>query len=99
MAIEIDELGHIDRNIDYEIQRQKAKEKELGCVFIRIDPDEENFDILKAINEIHRHIKKLTKKYLIEKILKILLELEFRSNHPIITKTLKRVAKKVLTSL
>ena len=62
MAIEIDELGHMDRNIDYEIQRQKAKEKELGCVFIRIDPDEKNFDILKAINEIHRHIKKLTKK-------------------------------------
>ena len=62
MAIEVDELGHIDRNIDYEIPRQKAKEKELGCVFIRIDPDEENFDIFKAINEIHRHIKKLTKK-------------------------------------
>ena len=62
MAIEVDELGHIDRNIDYEIKKKKAKEKELGCVFIRIDPDEENFDIFKAINEIHRHIKKLTKK-------------------------------------
>ena len=29
LAIEIDELGHNDRNIDYEIQRQKALEREL----------------------------------------------------------------------
>ena len=39
LAIEIDELGHNDRNIDYEIQRQRATEKEPGCVFIRINPD------------------------------------------------------------
>ena len=60
LAIEVDELGHNDRNIDYEIQRQKAIEKELGCVFIRINPDEENFNIFKAINEIYRYIKKST---------------------------------------
>ena len=40
LAIEVDELGHNDRNIDYEIQRQKALERELDCVFIRINPDE-----------------------------------------------------------
>ena len=62
LAIEVDELGHNDRNIDYEIQRQKAIEKELGCVFIKINTDEENFNIFKAINEIYRHIKKSTKK-------------------------------------
>ena len=39
LQIEIDELGHNDRNIDYEIQRQRAIEKEPGCVFIRINPD------------------------------------------------------------
>ena len=67
LAIEVDELGHNGKNIGYQIQRQKAIEKELGCVFIRINPDEENFNISKVINEIHRHIKKSTKKSLIDK--------------------------------
>ena len=43
MAIEVDELSHNDTNIDYEIQRQRAIEKGLGCVFIRINPDAEDF--------------------------------------------------------
>ena len=85
LAIEVNELGHNDRNKDYEIKRQKAIEKELGCVLIRINPDEENFNIFKAINEIHRHIKASTKKSLIDKISKRLLELEFESNHSITT--------------
>ena len=86
LATEVDELGHNDGNIDYEIQRQKAIEKELGCVLIRINSDEQNFNIFKAINEIYRHIKKLNKKSLIDKISKRLLELEFKSNHSKITK-------------
>ena len=56
-AIEIDELNHNDRNIDYEIQRQKELEKELYCVFIRINPDAIDFNHFKEINEIHLHIK------------------------------------------
>ena len=36
LAIEVDELGHTNRNINNEIERQKALEKELNCVFIRI---------------------------------------------------------------
>ena len=96
LAIEVDELGHDDRNIDYEIQRQRAIQKELGCVFIRINPDEENFNIFRIINKINTHIKKSTKKSLIDKISKRLLELEFNSNHSIITKALKRVVKKIL---
>ena len=40
LAIEVGEKYHKDRNIDHEIQRQKALQKELGCKFIRIDPDE-----------------------------------------------------------
>ena len=63
LAIEVDELGHNDRNIDYEIQRQKALERELNCVFIRINPDEKDFNILKAINKIYRHIKKSFKNH------------------------------------
>ena len=56
LAIEVDELGHADRNLSNEIERQKALEKELDCVFIRINPDEENFNIFKEINKMHRHI-------------------------------------------
>ena len=89
LAIEVDGLGHNDRNIDYEIKRHRAIEKELGCVFIRINPDEENFNIFKAINKIQRHIKKSMKKSLIDKISKRLVGLGFNSNHSIIIKALK----------
>ena len=61
LVIEIDENGHSDRSIDYEIKRQTAIIQELGCKFIRIDPGKENFDIFRAINEIFRHIKQSTK--------------------------------------
>ena len=37
----------VKMNIDHEIQRQKALEKELNCKFIRIDPDEEDFNVFK----------------------------------------------------
>ena len=62
LAIEIDENGHSGRIIDYEIKRQKAIEQGLGCKFIRIDPDQKNFDIFETANEIFRHIKQSTKK-------------------------------------
>ena len=42
-AIEVDELGHADRNLSNENERQKVLEKELDCVFIRINPDEKIF--------------------------------------------------------
>ena len=47
-VIEIDELGHNDRNTDYEIKRQreiiKIKiKKELHCVFIWTNPDAADF--------------------------------------------------------
>ena len=45
-------------------------EKELGCVFIRINPDEKNFNIFKEINKIHRHIKKSTKKSMVHDLSK-----------------------------
>ena len=61
LVIEVDGLGHNDRNIDYETQRQGALERELDCVFIRIDPDAPDFNIHKETNKIHRHIRQLTK--------------------------------------
>ena len=57
--METDEFGHSDRNIEYEIQRQKEIEKELGCKFIIINHDEENFNKRQAMNEIYRHIRKI----------------------------------------
>ena len=51
LAIGVDEKGHKDRNSDHEIKRLKAIEKELACEFIRINPDKEDFNIFKAINE------------------------------------------------
>ena len=72
-ARQVDKLGHNDRYIDHETQRQKAIEKELGCKFIRINPDEQNHNIFKAINEIHRPFKKSTKKSLIKNLSKRLL--------------------------
>ena len=74
LAIETDENGHSNRNIDYEIKRQKAIEQELDCNFIKNCPDKEDVDIFKAINEIFRIIKHSTKKTLINKISMRLLE-------------------------
>ena len=79
-----------------EIERQKTLEKELNCVFIRINPDEKDFNIFKEINKIHRHTKKSTKKSLIDDLSKRLLELEFKSNYSIKSKCLKWVVKNIL---
>ena len=38
LAIEVDELGHNDRNIDYEIQRQRATEKEPVVCLLELIP-------------------------------------------------------------
>ena len=45
LAIEVDVPGHIDRDIDYEIERQKAMKKELDCKFIGINPAKKDFNI------------------------------------------------------
>ena len=68
-------------------------------MFIRINPDEKNFNIFKEINKIHRHIKKSTKKSLIDDLSKRLLELEFKSNHSIKSKCLKWIVEKILPTI
>ena len=52
LAIEIDELGHNDRNTDYETKREREIKNELNCVFIRTNPDVANFDINELNNQI-----------------------------------------------
>ena len=77
-----------------EIERQKVLEKELDCMFIRINPDGKYFNISKGTNNIHSYIKKSTKKSLIDDLSKRLLESEFKSNHSIKSKCLKWIVKK-----
>ena len=61
LAIEVDEQGHNDRDIDYEIEKQKAIENKLGCEFIRINPAKENVNIFVEIDKIQNYITKSTK--------------------------------------
>ena len=62
LKIEIDENRHSNKNIDYKIKRQKAIKQELGCKFIRIDPDKKDFDILelsmKYFDKLNNQLKK-----------------------------------------
>lgn len=57
IAIECDELGHKDRDPEYEVNRQSYIENELGCQFIRFNPDEEEFNIFDVINRIYKEIR------------------------------------------
>ena len=107
LAIETDEQVHNDRDIDYEIERQKAIENKLGCEFIRIDPAKIDFSIFVKIGKIKNYITKSTKKVteestkksLIDELSKKLLRLEFKSNSSIKTNCLKYVVKKILPTL
>ena len=65
-------------------------------MFIRVNPDRKNFNIFKEINKTHRHIKKSTKKSLIDDLLKRLLEFKFKSNCSRKSTCLKWIGKKIL---
>ena len=57
LAIGIDENGQSYRNIDYEMKTPNTREQKLGCNCTRIDSGIEEFDLLRGINEIFRHIR------------------------------------------
>ena len=63
LAIEVDELGHADRNLSDEIERRKALEKELDCLFIRINLDGKNFNIFKEIKKYTDTLKNQLKNH------------------------------------
>lgn len=42
----------------YEVRRQRLVEKELGCDFIRFDPENLDFDMFRGIDKFHSHWKK-----------------------------------------
>ena len=107
LAIEVDEQGYNDRDIDYDPERQKAIEKKIGCECIRINPGKKTFNIFVEIGKIQNYTvkstKKLTeestKKFLIDELSNKLLRLEFKSNNSIKTKCLEYVIKKILPTL
>ena len=101
LAIEVEELGHADRNLSDEIERQKALEKNLIMCLLELILMEKNFNIFKEIKKIHRHIKKSTKKSLIDDLSKLLLELQYhtKSNHSIKSKYLKWIVKRILPTI
>ena len=77
LVIEIVEIGHNDKNTDYEIKRQREIEKEFNCVFIRTNPDAADLNINKLNNQIFKHIIQLKEEKLKNKFAKELLSLAF----------------------
>ena len=56
LEMQVDELGHNDRNTDYESKRQREIENELNCIFTRTNPDVVDFNINELNNQIFKHI-------------------------------------------
>ena len=62
LAIEVDEKGRTDRDEKKkENEREEKIKKELGCKFIRINPDAENYDIFVEIGKINDYIAQTNK--------------------------------------
>ena len=57
LAIECDKFDHCDRDIVYDVERQKRIEKLLNCTFLRFNPDAKAFCILEVVNKIFVQIK------------------------------------------
>ena len=54
LAIEIDELGHADRDPVKKNKRQTEITKYLDCKFIGINPDKKDFSAYDGLGEIHK---------------------------------------------
>ena len=56
LAIEIDENNHADRDPSYEKAREERIREELGCKFLRINPDASDFKLSSCVGRIMREI-------------------------------------------
>ena len=56
LAIEIDENNHADRDPSYEQAREERIREELGCKFLRINPDASDFKLSSCVGRIMREI-------------------------------------------
>ena len=80
--------------------KRRRNKKELGWKFIRINPDAENYEIVET-GKIKNHIIESTKKFtkqstktsLIDKIPKLLLELELEESHSVKSKCLQFIVR------
>lgn len=59
LAIEIDEHNHKDRDAQYEHEREHFIMKKLGCKFMRINPDHQEFKLSTCIGQIMHNIIRL----------------------------------------
>ena len=99
LAIEVDGFNHYVRDIEKESKRQKYIEKKLNCNFIWNDPYENNFNVLKLLIKYIDKFKNHVKDYLINRISKKILVLEFESNHSILSKTFQRSVNNIFSDL
>ena len=56
LAIETDENNHADRDPSYEQAREEPITGELGCKFLRINPDASDFKLSSCVGRIMREI-------------------------------------------
>ena len=69
LVIEVDGLGHNDRNTDYESKEQREIENELNCAFVRTNPDAADFNINELNNQIFKHIIQSKEKNAVNKVI------------------------------
>jgi very-short-patch-repair endonuclease len=56
IVIEINENNHVDRSVEYEIQREQFITNKLGCLYHTINPDNPKFSIYKMNKKIYELI-------------------------------------------
>ena len=56
LVIEFDEHDHKDRDINYEIRRQKFIEDQLKCKYIRYNANAKDFTIESVLSKIFQYI-------------------------------------------
>ena len=66
LAVEIDEHNHEQRDNKKELMRENAIKQKLGCKFIRINPDDDKFNINIEIGHIFEPIKEIKDKEISE---------------------------------
>ena len=57
LTIECNEGGHGDRVLEQEVKRQKFPGRELSRKLIRYNPDAQNNELSRVINQILRHLE------------------------------------------
>ena len=62
LAVEIGEHNHEERDNEKELMRENTIKQKLSCKFIRINPDDEKFNINIEIGCIFEHIKEIKDK-------------------------------------